>query len=425
MPPASFSPDLPTLAHLGLALAVGLFVGFERERRGKEAGVRTFGFAALLGCLGGLLGESYALISLALLSVLTILLNLQALRANEGIKLTTSAALLVTGFAGILSSQGHTLTTVALGVITAALLAWKEHLAGFSLGLTEAEIRSAILLAILAFVIYPALPPGAIDPWGLVEPRQAWVTVILIAAIGFANYLLLKRYGTHGIEVTGFLGGLVNSSVTVTELATKVHDTQGGLADLAFRGVVLATAAMVLRNALLLGILAPQTFVSAALPLTLMLVSSGGLLLLHHKRPKRSTTLPQLQLASPFSIRSALKFGVLFLGLQIADVIAQRVLGQPGFYAVSLLGGLISSASAVASAATLALHGTITPQEAGIGAVLASLVSALVNLPLVARLGHDRQLTKRVAWVLGAIVGVGVIGIIGQATVLAPMIAQH
>ena len=173
MPPASFSPDLPTLARLGLALAVGLFVGFERERRGKEAGVRTFGFAALLGCLGGLLGESYALISLALLSVLTILLNLQALRANEGIKLTTSAALLVTGFAGILSSQGHTLTTVALGVITAALLAWKEHLAGFSLGLTEAEIRSAILLAILAFVIYPALPPGTIDPWGLVEPRQA------------------------------------------------------------------------------------------------------------------------------------------------------------------------------------------------------------------------------------------------------------
>ena len=149
------------------------------------------------------------------------------------------------------------------------------------------------------------------------------------------------------------------------------------------------------------------------------------MLLLHRQHPKGSTTLPQLQLASPFSIRSVLKSGLRFLGLQIADVVAQRVLGQPGFYAVSLLGGLISSASAVASAATLVLHGTITPQEAGIGAVLASLVSALVNLPLVARLGHDRQLTNRVAWVLGAIVGVGVIGIIGQVTVLVPMIAQH
>ena len=42
-----------------------------------------------------------------------------------------------------------------------ALLAWKERLAGFSMGLTEGELRSALLLAILALVIYPALPVGS------------------------------------------------------------------------------------------------------------------------------------------------------------------------------------------------------------------------------------------------------------------------
>jgi uncharacterized membrane protein (DUF4010 family) len=83
-------------------------------------------------------------------------------------------------------------------VITAALLAWKEPLAGFSLGLSEVELRSAILLGILAVVIYPALPPGTIDPWGVVEPRTAWVTVILIAGIGFVNYVLWKLYGARG-----------------------------------------------------------------------------------------------------------------------------------------------------------------------------------------------------------------------------------
>jgi len=41
-----------------LALAIGLFVGIERERRHKEAGLRTFAFAAVLGAVGGLLGES-------------------------------------------------------------------------------------------------------------------------------------------------------------------------------------------------------------------------------------------------------------------------------------------------------------------------------------------------------------------------------
>jgi hypothetical protein len=42
-------PPPATLTRLVLALGVGLFVGPEREWRGHEAGLRTFGFAALLG----------------------------------------------------------------------------------------------------------------------------------------------------------------------------------------------------------------------------------------------------------------------------------------------------------------------------------------------------------------------------------------
>jgi uncharacterized membrane protein len=64
-PTFSYLPTLLRLA-LALALALGLFVGLERERRGKEAGQRTFGFASLLGGLGGLLGDAYALLGLGL-----------------------------------------------------------------------------------------------------------------------------------------------------------------------------------------------------------------------------------------------------------------------------------------------------------------------------------------------------------------------
>jgi hypothetical protein len=59
-------PYLPTLSRLALAAAIGLFVGIERERRRKEAGLRTFAFCALIGAVGGLLGDSYALIALGL-----------------------------------------------------------------------------------------------------------------------------------------------------------------------------------------------------------------------------------------------------------------------------------------------------------------------------------------------------------------------
>ena len=44
---------------LALALALGLLIGLERERRGKEAGLRTFGFIGLLGAMGGALGGGY------------------------------------------------------------------------------------------------------------------------------------------------------------------------------------------------------------------------------------------------------------------------------------------------------------------------------------------------------------------------------
>ena len=77
---------------------------------------------------------------------------------------------------------------------------------------------------------------------------------------------------------------------------------------------------------------------------------------------------------------------------------------------MSLVGGLISSASWVASAGSLAAKGTIPPDVAATGAVLASLASALVNIPLAAQAGQDRSLTRRVAIVLIAVTAAGIVG---------------
>jgi uncharacterized membrane protein (DUF4010 family) len=414
-------PYGPTLVRLTLALAIGLFIGIERERRRKEAGLRTFAFAALLGGVGGMLDDRYALLALGLLGVLVILLNVETIHTGEGAEITTSAALLVTGFVGVLAGKGHTFTPTAVGVATAGLLAWKEPLAGFSRALTESEFRSAVLLAIVAFVVYPVLPQGSLDPWQLVEPRAAWVTVILIAGLGFTNYVLLKLYGARGIELTGFLGGLVNSTVTVTELANRDKQSEGRLSHVAFTGVMLATAAMLIRNGLILGLLAPLALGRAAVPLILMLLgaSVAAFRLTHrHKatgHEERESELPLLPtLESPFSLTAALKFALVFLILQIAGTLAQRALGTLGFYAVSVAGGAMSSASAVASAANLASARTLSPEIAGVGAILASGASAIVDLPIVARVGQNRLLTRRVALALTVTILLGMVGTVLQ-----------
>jgi uncharacterized membrane protein (DUF4010 family) len=177
---------------------------------------------------------------------------------------------------------------------------------------------------------------------------------------------------------------------------------------------------MVVRNGLLLGILALGAFGTAIVPLSLMLVSSISLALLSRRsRPAADPQVAEsLSLESPFSLPSALKFGLTFLGLEIAGGLAQAAVGDLGFYAISAVGGLVSSGSAVASAASLAAHGTISPTVAGTGALVASLASVLVNLPLVARVSHDRQLTLRLGTSLLITAGLGLVGVVLQATIL-------
>jgi uncharacterized membrane protein (DUF4010 family) len=417
MMPLSLWPYLPTLQRIALALAIGLFAGLEREHRRKEAGLRTFAFVALIGCVGALLGDNFALLSVGLTGLLIVLLNIQTIRAGEGAELTTSAALLLISLAGVLAGQGHTLTPTVLAVVTAALLAWKQPLHDFSLGLTDSELSSAILLAILAVVIYPVLPTGYVDRWALIDLRAAWIIVILIAGIGFVNYILLKMYGARGIALTGFSGGLVNSTVTVTELATRDRDSGGQLSGVAHAGILLATVASVIRNAVLLAILAPAALVSGTLAFALMIGAGLAPLatwLRSVRSDARALNHPTMRVSSPFSITSALKYGLLFLVIEVAGVLSERALGESGFYVVSILGGIVSSANTVASAALLAAHGTVTPQVAATGAILATAVSALINIPFTARISRDTGLARQIAWSMSVLAMLGVLGAVLQ-----------
>ncbi len=83
--------------------------------------------------------------------------------------------------------------------------------------------------------------------------------------------------------------------------------------------------------------------------------------------------------------------------MSATGTIAQRQLHESGFLIFSLLGGMISSASTTATAATLAAEGKISPSTAGIGVVLTSIASALVNMPLVYQTTRQRPLTKHLA----------------------------
>ena len=200
----------------------------------------------------------------------------------------------------MLVGLGHSFTPVAAAILTTLLLAWKFELRRFAGGVTLDELRSAVLLGLIGLVIYPILPDRFVDRWQLVNPQQAWITVVVIAGIAFINYVLLRLYGNRGLGWTAILGGLVNNRAAVAELMPVVAGSR------IVSVVMLATLAMFIRNIAILAMFAPNVLFTAtapllAMPIVSLLLRTGE----NDEEPGR-----ELALSSPISLRRVLTYGV-------------------------------------------------------------------------------------------------------------------
>ena len=388
-------PHLSIAEKIILAISIGLLVGLEREFSSKDVGLRTFSITALFGLICDLISAQFAVGGLVAVLFLTVFMNARMMLTNKTLEITTSIALLVTFCLGTLVSQGHIFTPVAVAVLMTMLLAWKNELVAFAHGLKLDEIRSVVVLGLLTFVIYPILPDRYIDHWSLLNPNDAWITVIALAGISFVNYVLLKAYSTKGLYYSALLGGAVNSSAAVVELSEAVKLPGGSFLPNALTVLLMTTVAMFIRNLLILGIFEPHSFSIAIAPLLGMASTAVMYVWIAGKKGDAGLqpTAP-LNVSSPVSMRRVVKLGALFVLFEAAGTLGQRYLGSPGVMAVSFIGGLFSSASSTAAAAKLAAQGKISAEVAGISTILASISSAFVNLPLVFQFTKDKTLTR-------------------------------
>lgn len=389
---------------IAIALGVGLLVGFEREWAHKDVGVRTFSLTALLGMLAALVSTQFALVGLVGIFVLVAYINGRSLLLDRSLEMTTSVALIVTFVLGVLVGEGHLFTPVASAIIMTLLLTWKIELQRFAGDLAPAEIRSAVLLGLIGFVIYPLLPNRFIDSWHLLNPRQSWAIVIIVAGLGFMNYVLLRLFAKRGLYYTAALGGLVNSTATVAELSRLLTGEASGMA---VALVLITSVAMFLRNLLILAIFAPAAVPIAIWPILAMTLFAG--FFAWTKRDRGAQAVSPLHVSSPVSLKYVLKFGALFVAMEVLGTIGARYLGKYGFLALSLLGGTVSSASTTAAAATMAIHGKLSPDVAGVATVFASITSALINLPLVERQTRDRSVTRALSIISLFLVAIGLV----------------
>ena len=414
-PFAKFPPfDIAT--RIVVAVGCGLLVGLEREWSHKELGSRTFPIVSLLGALAALISTGFVVAGFAGIVALIVVLGIRNMALQGAAETTTSAALMVTFALGVLAGQGHVFTPAAAVILMTLMLSLKPQLSRFALGLSAEEVRGAVLLARIAFVIYPVLPNRFVDPWGLFNPREDWLIIVLISAIGFVNYLLLSLFSERGIYYTAIFGGLINSTAAIAELSTLLREAGENTEGQAVSVNLLTIVSMFARNVILLSIFSPSAGLMAAGPILAMACAAAVIAWRQHRV---TAPAPALHLGSPLELKKVASFGLLFVFIQTAGSLGQKLLGSSGIIAVSLVGGLASSASSTAAAATLAAHGRIAPHEAAICTVLTSIASMMANLPIVYRQFRNRQLIRRLVLVSGGIAVLGV-AVLAGVVFLAP-----
>ncbi|MFA1609865.1 MgtC/SapB family protein [Halobellus rubicundus] len=422
---APFSPEsLPldvNVLHLFIAGALGMLLGLEREWSNKAAGIRTFTLTSLVGVAAATIGETVLLaLGGVLVLVQGLLLGARGLLAEArgvtddadvsemggSLALTTSTSLLVAYAVGVLVGSDYVLVGVVIAITSSFLLVLRRELHSFANQLSHQEVRGAAEFAIIAFVVYPLLPAGQYGPWNAIDPQLVWMLVIAVSAIGFANYAIMQRYGGRGMLITGFFGGLVNSTAVIGEIANRAK-LNVGMLDLAVATILVADAAMAVRNLVIVVAFVPQSALSVGLPLGLIAV--GGVLLTGYERNWREEF--DIDLDSPFSSTNALTFGLLFLAVLVLTAGAQQMFGTAGFLVTSFLSGLLSSGTTTTTAVSLASTGQITPAVAARGVLAGTLASILVKIWLA--IGINRQLLRPVVIRSAYLSILGLVGLLG------------
>lgn len=212
-----------------VALAVGLLIGAERERRrrdptvGMAGGLRTHVVTALAGALAVQFeGVAVVVVGAIVIGALVVLAYWRDRSADPG--LTSEITLFATYLLGAIAPQVPVLAA-AIGAVIALLLALRGSLHRFVRHtLSDHEVLDVLLLAAAVLVVLPLLPDQAIDRFGVINPRTIWMLTLLVLLINAAGYLALRTLGPRrGLPVSGFFGGFVSSTATIGALGGRAR----------------------------------------------------------------------------------------------------------------------------------------------------------------------------------------------------------
>lgn len=334
---------------VGIALAIGLLVGSERERsQASPAGVRTYALVALVGNLATLLPTSLGVLLLAGIALL-VLVSYAASRATDP-GMTSEVALLATAALGALTGSMPALA-VGAAVAMVVLLASKETLHHFLRErVTEKERNDALKFFVAAFVVLPLLPEDGLGPYDVLSLRRIWFLVVLITGIGWVGYAATRALGAkRGLLLAGLAGGFVSGTATIGAMAGRARRAEVSRRA-ALAGAVMASVATLVQITLL------TSLVDRAVAVRLGPAMAAGVAVLLAEawwlgRNDAAEVVEEQPPGQPFALLPALVLAAVISLVVVLATWMQDRYGAAGATAVAATGGLADAhATAVALA---------------------------------------------------------------------------
>ena len=393
LPGAAAMDTIELYQRLALALAIGLLVGLERGWREREesagtrtAGIRTFG---LIGILGGIWAATMpalgpiplAAAGLAFAGAFTLFQWREAV-ARDTYSVTSTVAGLVVFALGAFAVLGNQAAAAGAGVATVVVLAARTNLHEFLRHLTWPELRSAIVLLAMTFLLLPILPDRALDPFGAINLHDLWLMVVLIAAVAFAGYVAVRMFGQRRGLLVSAAAGAVVSSTTVTlvnaRLAAKSQRT-GTLAT----AVCIAWIVSLMRMTLIACVVNQQLIVALAAPMgAAVVVLAIAAVLFHYVWGDGQTPTDGTMFENPLDLSFVLGFGALLAAVTVGAKIMSTLFGEAGVLGLAGISGFVDVDPITLSAARLA--GTSLSVGTAAEAILLAAAANMVTKTVVA-----------------------------------------
>jgi uncharacterized membrane protein (DUF4010 family) len=420
---------LATFQHLGLAAALGLLVGLQREHAGTTlAGIRTFPLFTVFGTFCALLAGTFGawLVAAGLLAVCALLVTgnlVQRGERRDGSGITTEIAALVMFLLGAYLVVGEAVVAVVVAGALAVLLHLKPQMHALVKRIEANDFKAVMQFVLISLVILPLLPDRTYGPYDVLNPRNVWWMVVLIVGIELGGYVLLRLAGERaGTLLGGVLGGLVSSTATTVAFARRAREAPQSAAFAALVVMIASTTAL-LRVLIAAAVVAPMVLAHIALPIGVLLASMVVTVMVQFALTARhAVELPRP--ANPAELRPALIFAAIYAGVTIAIAAGRDWFGESGLYLVALISGLTDMDAITLSTSRLMQQNTVVA-DLGWRVIVIAALSNLVFKGAAAWTLGGTALGRRVAVVFGIPLLVGIALIVAWPRVVLPAMPAH